>query len=769
MATTIRNSLAVRFLLAGFLCLLLTMLISTVISSLITTRAMNKSAQLQLQRKVDETIDIVNFWIETQWKQISGLTLEKIYTIALEDSFKGRAAQRSVEYRFSMMSLSFPYYNSLNLLDPEGKVVASDLPEEQRLYLTVNSEYVSRAISGEMIVTPAFQNPHTKKRIFGIYSPVYHLTKIRGILYVEYSLNYLSDLFFLELKAGESGYAYLLDDDNLIIAHPDARVVGETFFQQPEFVGPKGRLSPGYLEYTYQQSNRKAYAGYIDDLGCTLVLVVPTEELQKPGNQLVMVNALITLLSSLVAIGILYSVWQHQISRPIRKLIHGIKDFRQERFHKPLELNVHNELRTVADSFNEMAVNIKNSTVSISELREQQRNLQNILDSMSIGVLIIAEENQLRMINSALLSLVGVESLAEFEVHQDKSVILERLDEDPYLEFEFVNPDGVHHWLLRAVQKIQLSGEEVLLLTFVDISQQKQAEKQRQELEQDLQSSSRLKAIGTLAAGIAHEINTPIQYIGDNVRFLEEATEDLMVLLVHYDKLVLALERQNLVPEELESVRQKAEEIDLEFLNEEIPSALKQSFTGLEDVTRIVMAMKTFSHQGEGKVSTYDLNQGINNTLAVSHNRWKLAADVNLDLDEKLPKLSCFTGEINQVILNLVVNAADAIIELKGENTTEKGVISIRTYQEDGFACLEVKDSGVGMTDEVKQKVFDPFYTTKEVGKGTGQGLSLTQRIITERHHGSIEVDSEYGKGSTFSVKLTLDYDVYPYKNEMCN
>ncbi len=350
--------------------------------------------------------------------------------------------------------------------------------------------------------------------------------------------------------------------------------------------------------------------------------------------------------------------------------------------------------------------------------------------------------------------------------HQDKSVILERLEEEPYREIEFINPDGTHHWLLRALQKIQLSGEEVLLLTYVDISQQKQAEKERQELEQDLQSSSRLKAIGTLAAGIAHEINTPIQYIGDNVRFLEEATEDLMVLLVHYDELVMALEKQKLVPAELESVRQKAEEIDLEFLREEIPIALTQSFSGLEDVTRIVLAMKTFSHQGEGKVSTYDLNQGINNTLAVSHNRWKLAADVKLDLDGTLPELRCYTGEINQVILNLVVNAADAIIDLIGENATEKGVISIQTYQENGFACLEIADSGIGMTDEVKNKVFDPFFTTKDVGKGTGQGLSLTQRIITERHNGTIEVESAYGKGTTFRVRLPLDYEE---KSEMSN
>lgn len=759
MATSLRNSLAVRFLLAGFLTVLLTMVMSTVISSVITTRAMNESAQRQLQRQVGETIDILNLWLETQRKLISSLALEKIYGIALEDSFKGRAAQRSVENRFSRMALSFSYYNSLNLLNLDGKVLASDLLDEDQLLLDVDQEYVTRAIAGEMIVTPVFENTLDQNHIFAMYSPIYYRGTMQGILYVEYSLNYLNELFVLDRKAGESGYAFLLDENNLVISHPDARVIGETFFQQSEFMSSDGRLNSGFFDYTYKKVHRKAYAGYISELGCTLVLGVPSEELQKPGRQLVMVNALITMFSSLVAIGILYSVWQQQISTPITKLIRGIQDFRQERFHQPLELNVHNELRTVADSFNEMVVNIKNSTVSISELREQQRNLQKILDSMSIGVLIIGENNDFRMINSALLQIAGSDSLAEFELHREKSVLLERLEKEPYLELEFGSSVGTNHWLLRAVQEIQLSGEEVLLLTFVDISQQKQAEMDRQSLEQDLQASSRLKAIGTLAAGIAHEINTPIQYIGDNVRFLEEATEDLMVLLVHYDKLLMTLERQNLVPGELELVRQKAEEIDLEFLHEEIPSALKQSFTGLEDVARIVLAMKTFSHQGEGKVSNYDLNQGINNTLAVSHNRWKLAADVNLDLDDALPELNCYTGEINQVILNLVVNAADAIIDLIGENSAEKGKISIRTYQENDFAYLEVADTGKGMTDEVKGKVFDPFFTTKEVGKGTGQGLSLTQRIVVERHHGTIEVESEYGKGSTFTVKLPLHYE----------
>ncbi len=737
--------------------MLLTMGVSTVISSVITTKAMNESAQRQLQRQVDETIDFIEMWFETQRKLIGSLAQEKVYGIALEDSFKGRAAQRSVENRFSRLALSFPYFISLSLLNVEGKVLASDLLEEDSDILEVDPTYLAGAIAGEMIVTPVFISSIDNNHIFAIYSPVYYKGTVQGIIYVEYSLNYISEFFFLDLKAGKSGYAFLLDDDNLVIAHPDPRIIGEDLFQKPEYIGSKGRLDSGFFEYTFRKIHKKAYASLVEELGCTLVLSVPSIELQKPGKQLVMVNVLVTAFASLVVIGILYSVWQKQISTPIRKLIQGIQDFRQGHFHKPLELIVKNEFRTVADSFNEMVKNIKSSTVSISELREQQQNLQKILDSMSIGVLIIAGNKEFRMINSALLTIAGCKSLTDFEQYRAQTVLFKELDAEPLVEIEF-EISVRQYWLLRAIQKIQLSGEEVLLLTYVDITQQKLAEKERQVLEQDIQSSSRLKAIGTLAAGIAHEINTPIQYIGDNVRFIEEATEDLMELLSQYDELVKTLEKDNLVPKTISSLREKEEEIDLEFLLDEIPIALKQSFSGLENVARIVQAMKIFSHQGEGKVSTYDLNEGINNTLAVSHNRWKLVAEVKLELDDSLPELHCYTGEINQVILNLVVNAADAIVDRNGENPVDKGFISIRTFQENGFAGLSVSDTGKGMTEEIKNKVFDPFFTTKEVGKGTGQGLSLTQRIVEERHNGTITVESEYGEGSTFTVRIPLHY-----------
>ena len=267
----------------------------------------------------------------------------------------------------------------------------------------------------------------------------------------------------------------------------------------------------------------------------------------------------------------------------------------------------------------------------------------------------------------------------------------------------------------------------------------------------------KLESIGQLAAGIAHEINTPTQFVGDNIRFLKDAFSDLNQLLEKHQELLQAVKENSVTDELVTEVGAEIERVDLEFLNEEVPQAIEQSIEGVERVARIVKAMKDFSHPGENALSDIDLNGAINSTLTVAANEWKYVAEMKTDFDSSLGKVPCLPGEFNQVILNLVVNAAHAIEETdRVRKDGGKGTISISTRKKGEWAEIRINDNGVGIKESAKERIFDPFFTTKEVGKGTGQGLYIAHQVIAEKHLGRIWVESEPGKGATFIILLPI-------------
>lgn len=273
------------------------------------------------------------------------------------------------------------------------------------------------------------------------------------------------------------------------------------------------------------------------------------------------------------------------------------------------------------------------------------------------------------------------------------------------------------------------------------------------ELEAQLRQAQKLESIGQLAAGIAHEINTPIQYVGDNLRYLSEAFEDLRQLME------TAMQRFEGVggeeaAEALAAVKAAAQEADLEFLFEEIPSAVRQSLEGTERVAEIVRSVKEFSHPGGDEMQPLNLNENIRNTITVTRNEWKYVSTIIEELDDELPAVHGLASELNQVVLNMIINAAQAI-EDKGLDADE-GRITIRTRAEGDHVVMEVEDNGVGMPGDVAERVFDPFFTTKDVGRGTGQGLAIARNVIVVRHGGSIDLESTPGKGTRFIVRLPV-------------
>jgi signal transduction histidine kinase len=278
------------------------------------------------------------------------------------------------------------------------------------------------------------------------------------------------------------------------------------------------------------------------------------------------------------------------------------------------------------------------------------------------------------------------------------------------------------------------------------------------ELERQLHQASRLEAIGQLAAGNAHEINTPIQFVSDNVRFMADSFEQLRGLIDLMQGISADADAATAVTK-LEQVRDKLEEIDIEFLLEEIPRALGESLEGLERVAQIVRAMRDFSHPGQGR-RDIDINRAIESTVQVARNEWKYHAELALDLSEDVGEVPCYEGEFKQVILNLIVNAAHAIDSRRSsDHTTLLGHIKIITRRYQDHTEVRVSDDGTGMPTSVRERIFDPFFTTKEVGKGTGQGLSMAYATIVQKHGGTIRVESEPGQGATFIIRLPLEYE----------
>jgi len=297
-------------------------------------------------------------------------------------------------------------------------------------------------------------------------------------------------------------------------------------------------------------------------------------------------------------------------------------------------------------------------------------------------------------------------------------------------------------------QVLPYQGRSVGVLTTRDVTERKL-------LESQLVSAQKLEAIGSLAAGVAHEINTPTQYVGDNTRFLEQAFADLSVLLERYEQLVTAVEAGGVTPELAREVRTAQRKVDLEYLRTEIPNAIHQSLEGIDRVSEIVRAMKEFSHPGAQERTPLDINRAIEGTITVARNEWKYLADVATDFDRGLPLIPVLPGEFNQVILNLIVNAAHAIADVVN-GTDQRGTIRVTTRVVDGWAEIRIADTGTGIPEHVRSKIFDPFFTTKAVGRGTGQGLAIAHNVVVEKHGGSIDVETVVGKGSTFIIRLPL-------------
>jgi signal transduction histidine kinase len=281
-----------------------------------------------------------------------------------------------------------------------------------------------------------------------------------------------------------------------------------------------------------------------------------------------------------------------------------------------------------------------------------------------------------------------------------------------------------------------------------------QAAVDRERVEVALRSAQKLAAVGQLAAGIAHEINTPIQFIGDSLEFLREACVSLTPVMVAHARLCDAVACAGGFEDLVKQVRNSEEAADLAYLAENISPALARVADGAGRVASIVRSLKEFAHPDGPSAIAADLNRALESTLIMARNEYKFVADIDAQFGD-LPPVVCHGGDLNQVFLNLIVNAAHAIGDVVAP-TGGRGTIRLHTFVEGNDAVITIGDTGSGIPADIQARIFDPFFTTKGVGKGTGQGLAIARAIVVDKHKGTLTFETEPGVGTTFRICVPI-------------
>jgi PAS domain S-box-containing protein len=408
-----------------------------------------------------------------------------------------------------------------------------------------------------------------------------------------------------------------------------------------------------------------------------------------------------------------------------------------------------------------------------ADLRHERWLLTCLMDTVPIFIFFKDADGRFLRINQAMSALLGAASPdavtgrtdADFldagdarTTAADEQAILQTgrplLEKTERLTFR----TGQSRWFLTSKMPLR-DASGVIIGTFglaSDITAQKQSEAERLALQVQLNQAQKLESIGRLAAGIAHEINTPSQFVSDNISYVSRSMADIERLLAAHGGIVAYLEKSGPLPPEVEALLQPIRKIKQARLRQEVPAALADASDGMGRITKIVRAMKSFSHPGGDEMTLTDLNQAIDSTLIVCRNEWKYIADLETDFAPDLPTVPCLRGDFNQVILNLVVNAAHAIADVVAQTPGTKGRITVSTRAEGDWVEVRISDTGTGIPESARPHLFEPFFTTKPVGKGTGQGLALARSVIVDRHKGSLTFETELGRGSTFILRLPL-------------
>jgi PAS domain S-box-containing protein len=399
----------------------------------------------------------------------------------------------------------------------------------------------------------------------------------------------------------------------------------------------------------------------------------------------------------------------------------------------------------------------------VEELAQSEKRFRSLVETMSQGLVQIDDQGVLIYCNDHFCEMVEVaredmlgESLASL-IHPDDTEVFGGLlshgidsAHGVHLDIRFRRRDSHAFTIVTPVRFLaQQEDERGFWLLVMDVTQRKL-------LESQLLQTQKLEAIGQLAAGIAHEINTPTQYVLNNMWFIKEAIEQLHAALARHEEFFDRVAAEPALLGEVAEVRAHDVDRQISFYLEELPAAISETLQGLERITAIVGSVKQFAHPGHEMQQDVNLNTLVESTVNLSRNEWKYVAELTTDLDPGLPDVSCQMQEIGQVLLNLVINAAHAIVDAGGGKSGAKGHIRIDTRRRGEWAEIRVQDTGTGIPEHAQGHIFEPFFTTKPVGMGTGQGLFIAHRTVVKNHGGTISFETGAGQGTTFIIRLPL-------------
>jgi PAS domain S-box-containing protein len=400
-------------------------------------------------------------------------------------------------------------------------------------------------------------------------------------------------------------------------------------------------------------------------------------------------------------------------------------------------------------------------------LRQEMSRIYAAVSGAKDGILLLSRNNKPLFINRAFTALLGytmtelpaeiISTITRIEdvAPSTDSPIDSRIRQDELLSLAGDPiPVEIRDWPVIGDDSTFL-GQVYFIRDLRDERRLADAEKM---MEIRLRQAQKMEAIGQLAAGIAHEINNPIQFVGNNTTFLKNAFADMTRLI---DAQAKALEKAQGCAD-LEEIKAIREEIDYDYLQSEVPSAMDQTLDGIRRVTEIVKAMKDFSHPGSKNRQSMDLNKAVEDALLVAKNEWKYNSDAETELDPGLPHILCLTNEMNQAILNILVNAAHATTDAVTKGYRKRGLIKIKTEHDDKEVRILIIDNGIGIPKNIQNRIFEPFFTTKEVGKGTGQGLTIAYDVVVRKHGGNLTFKSIENEGTTFTIAIPINAKVKP-------
>lgn len=427
--------------------------------------------------------------------------------------------------------------------------------------------------------------------------------------------------------------------------------------------------------------------------------------------------------------------------------------------------------QSLAASVREQQATSAQLAENLSRLKESEEKFVSLAESAFDAIIMLDPKGRIEFWNLAAEKVfgylaaetLGMETgqwlLPQTDLNGGNSNILQSIGhiDSPLpgttLELESLRRDGKTFPAEVALSSVCLKDGWHVICVLRDITRRKRLEAERRRLESELGRHHKMEALAQLADGIAHEINTPMQTIGNNLGFLREAFEDTQALMATHEEVLGQIRQLAQLADAVATCERARDELDPDFIAEEAARAIEQSLDSIEQVKRIVHSMRVFANADSPGAEMTDLNKLIHDLLAITRNRWSAVAEVRFDTDSPATEIECFPGELSQALLNLMINAIQAIEELEGK---QRGRIDIAIRQLEKVVEIRIADNGKGIPPEVREHIFNPFFTTREVGQGTGQGLTHSHDVVVRGHQGSLSFETEVDRGSAFILRLPV-------------